>query len=224
MYSLCILSFLVIRSLSIFKFSKLRFSTNSNDLYKFIFNDAINPKVSKDKFFQLWSEKSEADKEILKIKSESEILKLKLDSEILKIKLENKKLKLHMQVNTLINDLERSQSTLTSINPRILIEYVENGKMIDSKNLSRKDKWVKYLSSDDGKILFECIKSSNKLWGDSVEKVSAKIDEIYSIRIVLYSTARRIADEDDNVVIERLANRVLEFNLSVCIASAYGIS
>jgi hypothetical protein len=170
----------------------------------------------------LEAEKSESEKEILKVKFESE--KEKFEKEILKEKSEKEKEQFLRQVNILTNDLERSQSTLASFNPRALIEYVEHWKMTDGKNLSRKDKWIKYLSSDDGKVLFECIKSSNKLWGDSVDKVSAKVVEIYSTTSnVHHSTAHGLADGDD-VIIERLANRIQEFNLSVCIASAYGIS
>jgi hypothetical protein len=96
--------------------------------------------------------------------------------------------------------------------------------MTNVKNMSRKQKWINYLSSNDGKLLFECIKLSNKLWGDSVNKVSSKTVEIYSTTSnVHHSTSHGFADGDE-IVIKRLASRIQEFNLSVCIASIYGIT
>ena len=111
------------------------------------------------------------------------------------------------------NNFQRVQPTLAAFNPLTMIEYVEHWKMTNVKNLSRKYKWVKYLSSDDGEQLFNCIKGTNKMWVDySVDKVASKIIEIYSTTSnVHHSTAHGIV-----MALVKLAGRIQEFNISVC--------
>ena len=132
-------------------------------MYKFI-DDKINPNETRKLFFQLWVDNEKKEMEILKLEKETEILNLKLEkeTEILNLRLEketeilNLRLEKEKQLNkvdSLTNDLARSQLTLAAFNHRALIEFVENWKMDNITNSvkkkSRKEKWIDYLSSDD---------------------------------------------------------------------------
>lgn len=197
-------------SKSIYKYKyniKLYESLNSEELMEFMVNKS-NTLATKKAFFRVWTtaEKLLVEKEIQKEKFEKEILNI-----------QNK-------IDNLTNDFEKCQSSLISFNARALIEYVENWKMTKTNNLTRKQKWSKYLSSDDGKALFECIEGKNRMWGDTAETVAGNITAVYSVTSnQFHSTSHGIA-EGNSVVLEKLESVLQEFNLSACIASVYGIA
>jgi hypothetical protein len=173
--------------------------------------------------------KDEAQKQELKFKDEAQKLELKLKDEAqkLELKLKDEELKSRdniIEITKLTAELEKTQSMLASFNPRALIEFVEGHKMKPTTSTTRKDRWEIYLDSDkDGKVLYECLKSCLPGPASSVKKAASFIGDTYASASNPYHSTSHGISIGEKIVLQKLASRIQEFQLSVCIAKEFGI-
>ena len=174
------------------------------------------------------------EKDFDKMKWETKMLTKDLELKDKDLELKDKDLKLKdkdldikdklSRVAELTRELANSKSSLAAFNSRALIEFVEKFKIPNFNKRQRKECWVIYFKSEEGSVLFNCLKETNRLWVGIPESMAEKMVHLYSVTSdVQHGRAHNIADGAE-IILEKLQSTVQQYNVLKCLAQTYSLN